>query len=157
MTATAAHITTAHITTAHITTAHIDNTAHLADTTTRRFTLLKAGLAAGAVAAVANTLVVVAARAVDIPVAVGGESIPLLGFPQLTLVGALIGVLLARVLSRTSHARRYFLVTTVVLTALSLVPDLTADATPGTRAVLALTHVLAAALVIPALARRLHR
>ena len=125
--------------------------------TSRRLPLLRAGIAAGAVAAVANTLVVLAARAVDIPITVSGESIPLVGFAQLTLIGALLGVALARVSARAAHPRRAFTVVTVALTALSLIPDITADATTGTRLTLALTHLVAAAIIIPALAHRLHR
>ena len=48
-----------------------------------------------------------------------------------------------------------FVVTTIVLTAMSIVPDVLADAQTATRLVLALTHVVAAAIVIPALASRL--
>jgi hypothetical protein len=45
----------------------------------------------------------------------------------------------------------------VALTALSLVPDAIADASTGTKLVLMLTHVVAASIVIPRLAARLHR
>jgi hypothetical protein len=38
---------------------------------------------------------------------------------------------------------------------LSLVPDVLADATTGTKMVLMLTHLVAAAIVVPAVARRL--
>jgi peptidoglycan/LPS O-acetylase OafA/YrhL len=62
--------------------------------------------------------------------------------------------MLARRARRPQHT---FVVTTVALTALSIVPDALADATTGTRLTLALTHVIAAAIVIPALARRLAR
>jgi hypothetical protein len=41
------------------------------------------------------------------------------------------------------------------LTALSLVPDAIVDADPATKALLMLTHLVAAAIVIPAIARRL--
>ncbi len=59
-------------------------------------------------------------------------------------------------LSRTARRpRRTFVRTTVVLTALSLVPDVIADAAPATKALLMLTHLVAAAIVIPAVARRL--
>jgi peptidoglycan/LPS O-acetylase OafA/YrhL len=96
------------------------------------------------------------ARAADVPLAVGGKAIPVAGFAQLTLVGALVGILLAVALSRwASRPRRTFVVTTVALTALSVIPDLSANATNGTRLVLALTHVVAAAIVIPALASKL--
>ncbi|WP_345482543.1 DUF6069 family protein, partial [Actinopolymorpha pittospori] len=53
------------------------------------------------------------------------------------------------------HPRRTFLRTTVVLTALSLVPDAIADASSPTKALLMLTHLVAAAIVVPAIARRL--
>lgn len=44
---------------------------------------------------------------------------------------------------------------TVVLTVLSLVPDVLVDAAPATKALLMLTHLVAAAIVIPMVARRL--
>ncbi|QXC59629.1 hypothetical protein KSP35_14695 [Aquihabitans sp. G128] len=119
-----------------------------------RPTVAKAGLLAGAAAAIATTAVAAAARALDVPLTVGGEAIPVLGFGQVTLVCTLVGALLARSLGRRARSpRRTFVRTTVVLTALSLVPDLTAQATTATRATLVLTHLVAAALVIPALAR----
>ena len=63
----------------------------------------KAGLAAGLIASVATTAVVVVARAIDIPVADrAGESIPILGFAQMTLLCTAIGILLARVIGRRS-------------------------------------------------------
>ena len=91
------------------------------------------------------------------PVAVDGESIPLAGFAQLTLVGALMGVAIARLCGRTRAPRRTFAAVTVALTALSVVPDVTVDATLATRVVLVLTHLVAAAIVVPALAARLRR
>jgi uncharacterized membrane protein YidH (DUF202 family) len=45
--------------------------------------------------------------------------------------------------------------TTVALTVLSFVPDLMADAAVTTKVLLMLTHVVAAAIVIPTVARRL--
>ena len=48
-----------------------------------------------------------------------------------------------------------FVRTTIVLTVLSLVPDVLADASVTTKVLLMLTHVVAAAIVIPAVARRL--
>jgi hypothetical protein len=45
--------------------------------------------------------------------------------------------------------------TTVALTALSLIPDAIADAAVETKGLLMLTHLVAAAIVIPALASRL--
>ncbi len=43
----------------------------------------------------------------------------------------------------------------MVLTVLSLVPDVIVDAAPATKALLMLTHLVAAAIVVPAVARRL--
>lgn len=111
---------------------------------------------AGLIAAAATTLVAAAARAVDIALDVDGEPIPLLGFAQLTLVGALIGAVLATVLRKRATApRRTFVVTTVVLTALSIVPDVLIEASAASKLVLAFTHVLAAAIIIPPVAARL--
>src|SRR4051812_3044410 len=80
------------------------------------------GVVAGAGAAVATSAVAAAARGLDVPLDVGGEPIPVLGFAQLTLVGAVIGTVLAVAFTRwASRPRRTFVVTTVALTALSLV------------------------------------
>lgn len=124
--------------------------------TTTGARMLRAGLGHGALAAAATTVMAVAARAVDIDLAVDGEQIPVLGFAQLTLIGALIGVVLAKASVRWSdRPRTTFIRTTVALTALSMVPDAMVDATTASKVVLALTHVVAAAIVVPALARRL--
>ena len=126
--------------------------------TTDSPSLWRAGALAGGLAAVATTTVAAVALAVDVPVEVGGESIPLLGFAQLTLVCTLLGVLIAKGARRwAARPSTAFVRTTVALTALSIVPDLTADATSATKVTLILTHLVAAAIVIPALARRLAR
>jgi uncharacterized membrane protein len=106
----------------------------------------KSGLVTGVIAAVATTVVAVAARAVGIPLDIQGEAIPILGFAQMVLLGTVIGIVLARHLARAT-----FITATVVLTALSIVPDVLAD-TGTTKLTLALTHVVAAAIVIPRLA-----
>lgn len=122
--------------------------------TTKR--LWKTGAVAGVSASVATVAFAALAQAVDVPLAVGGKEIPLVGFAQLTLVASIIGTVLAVVLSRrATRPQRTFVVTTVGLTALSIIPDLLADATTATRVALALSHVVAAAIVIPALASRL--
>jgi hypothetical protein len=56
---------------------------------------------------------------------------------------------------RSAHARDLFVKTTLALTALSFVPDVLADAQTATKLTLILTHVVAAAIVIPAIASRL--
>jgi hypothetical protein len=118
--------------------------------------LWKTGAGAGLVASAATFAVAASASALDVPIEVGGKSIPLLGFAQLTLVGAVIGTILAVVLShRATRPQRTFVVTTIALTLLSIIPDVLADAHTATKFTLALTHVVAAAIAIPALASRL--
>ena len=75
---------------------------------------------------------------------------------MLTTFFSLVGLVLAVVLYRVARRPRgTFIRITVALTVLSLVPDVLADATPATQALLMLTHLVAAAIVIPAVARRL--
>ena len=115
-----------------------------------------AGVAATAAASVATMAVAAAGKAAGVSLDVSGAPIPVSGFGVLTSVFSVVGLVLAAVLSRTvRHPRRVFVRTTVVLTALSLVPDVIADAAPATKALLMLTHLVAAAIVIPAVARRL--
>lgn len=116
----------------------------------------KPGAIAGFAAAAVTTLIVVAARAGDVRVAVSGENIPLMGFGQFTIAGALLGIGLAKLFAkRARHPRRNFVRAAVVLTVMSIVPDVLVDATVGTKLVLALTHLAAAAIIIPALTHRL--
>ena len=116
----------------------------------------RTGAVAGVSASVATVAFAALVRAIDVPLTVAGASIPLLGFAQVTFVASIIGTVLAVVLSyRATRPRHTFLITTTALTILSFVPDLTADAHTATKASLALSHVVAAAIVIPALASRL--
>jgi hypothetical protein len=124
--------------------------------TTRSQPVWKHGLVAGLAASAATTAVVVAARAIDVPVDAAGESIPILGFAQMTLLCTAIGIFLARVIGRrAAHPRALFAKVAVALTVLSFVPDVTLDAGSATKVTLIVTHLVAAAIVIPALARRL--
>jgi hypothetical protein len=116
----------------------------------------RTGAVAGLVASVATSTTAGVASALDVSLKVGGQAIPVLGFAQLTFVAAIIGTVIAVVMShRATRPRHTFVVTTLALTALSIVPDVTADAHTATKLVLALTHLVAAAIVIPALASRL--
>ena len=63
----------------------------------------------------------------------------------------MLGIGIAK-LARTTGR---FLNVTVGLTVLSLVPDVLVDATTSTRLSLMVSHLIAAAIVIPALASRL--
>ena len=118
--------------------------------------VLGTGVVAALAASVATPVVAAAGQAAGISLDIEGAPIPLLGFATLTGIFSLVGVLLAVVLSRVARRpRSVFVRTTVVLTALSLVPDVIVDAAPATKALLMLTHLVAAAIVVPALGRRL--
>jgi hypothetical protein len=119
-------------------------------------TLWKAGTVAGAAAAIAAGAYAAIAEAVGVSLSVGGKAIPVIGFAQVTFVAAIIGTIIAVSLSlRATQPRRTFLATTFVLTFVSFVPDALADAHAVTKLTLALSHVVVAAIVIPALASRL--
>jgi uncharacterized membrane protein len=116
----------------------------------------RAGTAAGIAASVATGAFAALARSIDVPLRVAGSPIPLPGFAEVTFVAAVIGTVLAVRLSRRANRPRHtFVITTIVLTFASFVPDVLADAHTATKVALALSHVVAAAIVIPALASRL--
>lgn len=118
--------------------------------------LLGTGVVAAAVASAATPAVAAAGRAAGISLDTAGGPIPVLGFATLTAFFSLVGLVIAVVLARVArHPRRTWIRTAVVLTVLSLVPDVIIDAAPATQALLMLTHVVAAAIVVPAVARRL--
>ena len=137
-------------------TAAVDATPSTTVSGSATSSLWKPGLVAAGVAAVATTAVVAGARLLDVPVAVDGESIPIVGFPQMTLLFSIVGIAIAGQLARrASRPRHTFVVTTVVLLALSFVPDVTASTGTADKLTLMLTHLVAAAIVIPVVARRL--
>jgi uncharacterized membrane protein (DUF4010 family) len=103
--------------------------------------LLRTGIVAGLVASAATATTAAVAHSAGVSLEVSGEAIPALGFAQVTFVMTLVGVAIVR--------------TTVALTLVSFLPDVFADAATSTRLVLMLTHVVAAAIVIPALSSRL--
>jgi hypothetical protein len=118
--------------------------------------LIRTGVVATVAASVATMAVAAAGHAAGVSLDIGGVPIPITGFGMLTAVFSLMGVVIAALLSRFARGpRRTFVRTTVVLTVLSLVPDVIADAGTATKALLMLTHLVAAAIVVPALARRL--
>ncbi|MEU4455303.1 DUF6069 family protein [Nocardioides sp. NPDC023903] len=114
------------------------------------------GLAATVVASAVVTVLAVAASAAGVSFETASGTIPLAGYAQLTALFSLIGVAMAAVMARVArHPRRTFVVTTVVLTVASLVPDVTFGFDAASAVVLMLLHVVAAVIVIPVLARRL--
>ena len=116
---------------------------------TRR--LVRSGALAGAIAAVCTTVVAAVARAAGVSLEVDGTAIPIPAFVWWTLVGAAVGVVLARLLGE----RRRFVVVTTVAVGLSLIPAIAAPDDTATKAVLVGTHLLAAAIIIPTLSQRL--
>jgi hypothetical protein len=113
-------------------------------------------LAAGVVAGAATTAFAAVAHVAGVPLEIKGEMIPLVGFGQLTLMLTVVGLLVAVGLRRfTTHAQTAWIRTSIVLTAVSFVPDLAANATSATKLALMTTHVIAASIVIPVVARRL--
>ncbi|MFD8236011.1 DUF6069 family protein [Streptomyces sp. NPDC059696] len=123
----------------------------------------------GVLAALAGALVTEAfalvARAADVPMEAAGPGaaraaeIPVGGFFGGVLFWSVAGIVLAVALARwAERPARTFTVTTVVLTALSLAgPAVAPHTATSTRIVLAASHVVAAAVVVPLLARRLSR
>jgi len=115
--------------------------------------LLRTGAVAGVVASVATATVAALAQVAGVPLTISGHVIPTAGFAQLTFMAVIVGTILAVVSSyRSARPRHTFVTATVALTLLSIVPDLLVDAHVTTKLTLATTHVIAAAIVIPALA-----
>jgi hypothetical protein len=119
--------------------------------------------AIGAVAGVVSSLVVLAlvaiAEGAGIPMEVAEnsankpEQIPLLAFPTVILGSTLVGLLLATAYGRwTGRPRLAFVITALVLTAVSFAFPATITGTTATKVILAITHVIPAALIIPVIA-----
>lgn len=124
---------------------------------TARQPLWKHGVAAAVVASVATTVLAAVASAAGVSFAdKTGASIPIAAFAQLTLVFSLVGVGIAAVMARKArHPRPTFVRTTLALTVLSFIPDLTFGFDTACAATLITLHTVAAAIVVPTLARRL--
>jgi hypothetical protein len=128
-------------------------------TATERQPVWRHGVAAAVVAAIATTVLAAIASAAGVSFADRtGAGIPIAGFAELTLVFSLVGVGMAAVMARRARwPRSTFVRTSVALTALSYVPDLTFGFDPGSAATLITLHTVAAAIVVPTLAGRLSR
>lgn len=116
------------------------------------------GFIATLAAMAATTLAAALARAigVDFEVPDGGETIPLAGFAVVTGFFSVVGIVMAAGLLRWSaRPAERFVRTAVSLTAISLVPPLISEASPATITALLALHLVAAAVVIPTLARSL--
>lgn len=116
------------------------------------------GLAATAIAAVATTLMAVAAKAAGVDFGSSLGEVPIAAFPMLTVYCSLIGIIIAEVTIRVAKLpRSTFQITAIVLTGLSLIPDVLPlfEFDLAFVGVLCLTHVVAAALVVPMIASRM--
>ena len=124
-------------------------------TETRKYRrLMTTGLLATLAAMAAVTLAAAIAKAVGVDFQLPGadEPIPLPGFAVVTGIFSLVGVLIAAALLRwtTAPAKR-FAQTTVTLTAISLIAPVLTGADAGTVTALIALHLIAAAVMVPAL------
>jgi Family of unknown function (DUF6069) len=113
------------------------------------------------IAAVANSVVGIGADAAGVAMEVKGfgskirESIPFFAYFVSTALGGAVGILLMLLMKKVGIKKKTFLIVTGVLTLLSLISPLTANASIGTKVVLEVLHIIAAVIIIPALAKGL--
>ena len=119
--------------------------------------LVGVGLTATLATVLATTLAAALAQAAGVDLVVADdETIPLSGIAVVTSVFSVVGVVIAVALLRWSaRPAERFVRTAVPLTAISLVPPAISGAGPATAGTLAGLHLVAAAVMIPALARGL--
>jgi hypothetical protein len=122
--------------------------------------LWQVGLAAALVAALAGVIVYVTARAAGVPMELTEvfedhfARMPVLNMAWAALLeGGLGGTALAAACRRwTRHPRSYFVTAAVAGLVASFAFPIASDATTATKAVLALSHVVVAIIIVPALA-----
>ncbi|WP_222623272.1 DUF6069 family protein [Streptomyces armeniacus] len=125
--------------------------------------LWRAGVLAVLVGAVVTEVFALVTRAAGVPMKAASpgedaaQEIPVFGFAGGVLFWSVVGLVLAFALARwAKRPARTFAVTTVALTALSLITPFIAPHTAvSTQFVLAVSHLVAAAVIIPALTIRL--
>jgi hypothetical protein len=123
---------------------------------TTRTNLWRPAAVAAVVAATATTTVAAIADQAGVSLEVEGEPIPLLGFFNMTLMCVAVGFIVAVAIRRWARKpREAFVRAALALTAASFVPDLLVSAETSTRLTLMTTHIVAAAIVIPVVAKRL--
>jgi len=108
-------------------------------------------LVATVMAVAGTTVVATAASTWGVSLEIDGTAIPVGAFGFWTLVASVGGLLLAFVIRDALR----FTVVAAVLTLVSLVPAVLLPDDGATKAVLVGTHLLAALVVVPAVARRL--
>lgn len=127
-------------------------------TTPRLRGLAVTGFVAALVAMAATTVVAALAKGVgvDFMIADGDETIPVSGIAFVTGVFSVVGIVIAAALLRWSaRPAERFVQTALTLTAISLVPPLLFGAGADTIATLIGLHLVAAAVMIPTMARSL--
>ena len=136
-------------------TATASRTVRTAPTNTRP-ALWRPALASGVAAAAVTTTMAAVLHAAGVSLEIDGAPIPAAGFANLTLMCVALGYVLAVTLRRFARTPHHtFVVTTIALTVASFIPDVIVSASLGTRFSLMAMHVVAAAIVIPAIASRL--
>ena len=140
----------------------ITSTSDVAATPTRSRPVAQVSLTAGVAALAVVEAYGVIARTVGVPLraaSYGAHTVSQINAGWLAFgvaVGTFWGTVFAAAFARfATRPARAFLVTTLPLLALSLLGPLTAHATTATKATLACGHLIAAAIIIPAVARRL--
>jgi hypothetical protein len=136
---------------------------HSLESTSTPSAVWRVGAIATILGAVVTEAFSLVARAIDVPMfaadpgADAAKEIPVGGFGMAVVMWAGLGAVLAVVLARRAkRPARTFAVTTVALTALSLLgPILATHTTTATKTVLFVAHLIAAAVVIPPITRRL--
>ena len=120
--------------------------------------LARTGFIALIAAMAATTLAAALARAVgvDFEIPEGGDTIPLAGIAVVTGFFSAVGIAIAAALARWSaRPAQLFVRTAVTLTVISFVPPFLVEAAAATIGALLGLHLVAAAVMIPALARSL--
>jgi hypothetical protein len=121
---------------------------------------IRAGLLASVVAMIGTALGAVVARGAgtDFVISEAGESIPVSGVAFVTGVLSAIGVAIAVALQRWSRRpAEHFVRIACTLTLVSLVPPFLAPADAATTGTLVALHLVAAAVMIPTVARSLRQ
>jgi hypothetical protein len=129
------------------------NSTHPTARTTRslRRTTLVVGIAASAVITALAAVLHAAGVSFDVD-----GAIPIAAFAQMTFLGAVAGGVIAAVLERRSvEPARRFVQVAVTLTALSCIPSVALPPDVATKLALVATHLVAAAIIVPVLARNL--
>jgi hypothetical protein len=126
-------------------------------TSATKTSVAKTFAAATVGAAIAVEAVVATVNAVGPDVTLQGQSMPIGGCAIGVLMCMVPAIALLAGLRRwAANPARTWLRVTVALTAVSVVPDLTVSGTPlGSRLALIAAHLVAAAIIVPAVARAL--